>query len=302
MLGVHGENIVRMRIVPRLVCWAVWLAVPMVAPKFAPAQSALQTIAPDSRPLQLVSYSGNLPHSVLTSGTGVYGITFALYREQTGGVPLWLEHRNVFVDENGRYTVLLGATTSGLPAHLFSSDEQRWLSVQNQGEPEQPRLLLASVPYAVKALEAETLGGHTANEFVTTESLQTAVQQQVQQQHLWPPTARQPQYRPYGAAGVTKDLGSLDLFPASDFVDSTGDQIVLVQQLGGGVGLNATSVQNSAILGNLNSAPPLNVTAGVEGISSLAGASAPTDWRPPARLLCRELAPTENRTVRMEPA
>jgi hypothetical protein len=106
---------------------------------------------------------------------GVQGVTFALYRDQFDGAPLWLESQNVAVDEYGRFAVLLGSATSGgLPVELFSSGESRWLGVQpiqsrdSDGAvlPEQPRVLLVSVPYALKAADAETLGGLPASAFL----------------------------------------------------------------------------------------------------------------------------------------
>src|SRR5713226_581774 len=63
----------------------------------------------------------------------------------------------------------LRATKSeGLPLELFTSGEPRWLGVRVQlpGEVEQPRVLLVSVPYALKAADAETLGGKPASAFV----------------------------------------------------------------------------------------------------------------------------------------
>ena len=42
--------------------------------------------------------------------TGVTGVTFSLYAEQSGGVPLWLETQNVQPDKNGHYTVQLRST------------------------------------------------------------------------------------------------------------------------------------------------------------------------------------------------
>src|SRR6202050_5201877 len=64
---------------------------------------------------------------------------------------------------------MLGSTTSqGLPADLFASGEARWLGVQAQGQTEQPRTLLMSVPYALKALDAETVGGKPASSFMLT--------------------------------------------------------------------------------------------------------------------------------------
>ncbi len=78
-----------------------------------------------------------------------------------------METQNVTPDANGQYNVILGSTTAtGLPDDLFSQQEQRWLGVQVQGEAEQARVLLVSVPYAFKAHEAETLGGMPASAFV----------------------------------------------------------------------------------------------------------------------------------------
>jgi hypothetical protein len=83
----------------------------------------------------------------------------------------------------GQYRVLLGSTSAtGLPSDLFSPQEQRWLGVKVEGQPEQPRVLLVSVPYAMKAAEADTLAGHSVSEFVTTSTLQSAVKDQLLQQ------------------------------------------------------------------------------------------------------------------------
>src|SRR5580704_16188602 len=99
--------------------------------------------------------------------TGVVGVTFYLYKDQQGGSPLWIETQNVQPDKTGHYTVLLGSTTSqGLPASIFVSGEAHWLGVQVQGLEEQPRVLLVSAPYALKAGDAETVGGLPASAFV----------------------------------------------------------------------------------------------------------------------------------------
>jgi hypothetical protein len=88
--------------------------------------------------------------------TGTVGVTFALYRDQDSGAPLWLETQNVAMDDSGRYTVSLGATKAdGLPVELFASGEARWLGVQPEGQGEQPRVLLFSVPYALKAADSD---------------------------------------------------------------------------------------------------------------------------------------------------
>jgi hypothetical protein len=63
----------------------------------------------------------------------------------------------------------MGATQNeGMPLDLFSSGEPRWLGAQfnRPGEAEQPRVLLTSVPYALKASDAETLGGRPASAYL----------------------------------------------------------------------------------------------------------------------------------------
>jgi hypothetical protein len=114
----------------------------------------------------LIKFSGVLKNQAGVPRTGVVGITFTFYKDQQGGAPLWLETQNVQADANGRYTVMLGATKSdGLPMEFFASNEARWVGVQPQGQNEQPRALLVSAPYALKAADAETLGGKPVTAF-----------------------------------------------------------------------------------------------------------------------------------------
>src|SRR6266851_7437329 len=114
---------------------------------------------------RLVKFAGVFKEEQGKARTGVVGVTFAIYKDQEGGAALWVETQNVELDEQGRYTVLLGSTKSeGLPLELFITGEPRWLGVQLNlpGEVEQPRVLLVSVPYALKAADAERLGGKAA--------------------------------------------------------------------------------------------------------------------------------------------
>jgi hypothetical protein len=61
----------------------------------------------------------------------------------------------------------LGAANGqGLPADVFMTGEARWLAVQLSGQAEQARTVLLSVPYALKAGDAETLGGKPASAFM----------------------------------------------------------------------------------------------------------------------------------------
>jgi hypothetical protein len=116
---------------------------------------------------RLVRFSGIVNDESGKPMHGVAGITFALYRERDGGAPLWLETQNVELDGKGHYAVLLGASKAdGLPSDLFISGDARWLGVQPERQPEQPRVLLVSVPYALKAADAETVGGKPPSAFV----------------------------------------------------------------------------------------------------------------------------------------
>jgi hypothetical protein len=117
----------------------------------------------------LITFNGVLKSSNGQLLSGVMGIQFALYQDQEGGAPLWSETQNAQLDSQGRYAVLLGSTqTDGLPMDLFTTGQSRWLGVQAQlpGEVEQPRVLLVSVPYALKAADADTIGGKPASAFV----------------------------------------------------------------------------------------------------------------------------------------
>ena len=113
---------------------------------------------------RLVQFSGVLKDRMGQPLTGVQGITFALYKDQQDGAPLWLETQNVTADEQGRFAALLGATQpEGLPLDLFTSGQAHFLGVQaiqsrdSDGAvlDEQPRILLASVPYALATAAAQ---------------------------------------------------------------------------------------------------------------------------------------------------
>jgi len=113
----------------------------------------------------VVKYSGAMPNA--PAAASVVEVKFAMYAAQTGGDPLWSETQQVALDPQSRYSVLLGSTTAaGLPHDLFASGAARWLGVALAGAQESPRTLLTANAYAVKAADAETLGGHPAADFV----------------------------------------------------------------------------------------------------------------------------------------
>src|SRR5271166_6320335 len=199
------------------------------------AQQASTTAVPN-----LIRYSGTLKDAQgAVPSEKTLGVTFAIYKQQDGGAPVWQETQNVTPEASGQYSVVLGSTTAtGLPGDLFSQQEQRWLGVQVQGQTEQARVLLVAVPYAFEAVEAQRLAGHSATEFVTSDTLQSAVQQQLQQQ-------------PVVVNNFTAQPGTGTKAPSqgpTDFTGATADQIVGVTQTGTGAGVNS-SAPNNALFG-----------------------------------------------------
>jgi len=131
---------------------------------FAVAALAQQPAVP-----RVTYFNGIVTDAAGKPQTGTIGVIFSLYEEQQGGAALWSETQNVALDEQGRYSVLLGsAQPAGLPPDLFASGKARWLGVAPQGAgfAEQARVLLAGVPYALKAADADTLGGLPASAFL----------------------------------------------------------------------------------------------------------------------------------------
>jgi hypothetical protein len=159
------------------------------------------TVAPTPAPSssvtvpRLIKFSGILKDRKGEAKSGAAGVTFAIYAEQEGGAALWMETQNVTLDEGGHYTALLGANSSeGVPVELFAGDwerkadpsprsqdasrvrddrapfeaqgKERWLGIEGADIQRTARVLLVSVPYALKAADAETLGGMPASAFV----------------------------------------------------------------------------------------------------------------------------------------
>ena len=132
-----------------------------------PFTSAQTPTATSSALPRLVRFGGTVKDLNGNPLAGVVGVTFALYSEQTDGPALWIETQNVTADKNGRYLALLGSTApEGLPTEMFTSGQARWVGVQISGQAEQPRVLLVSAPYALKAGDAETIGGLPPSAFV----------------------------------------------------------------------------------------------------------------------------------------
>jgi len=233
------------------VCAGSWIAAAQSAA--APAPATTSSAVPG-----VINYSGILKDTDGKSPTGATGVTFLLYKDEQGGAPLWLETQNVTPDKTGRYTVQLGATNAnGLPSDLFRTGEARWLAVQIAGQTEQSRVLLVAVPYAMKAADAETIGGLPPSAFVlaappssgnvTSATSNAAI------------TASAP---PPASSNVTTTGGTVNTLPL--FTTATNIQNSIVSQTGSGatgkIGINTTAP---------NATLYVNGTTSVNGIFTL---------------------------------
>lgn len=120
----------------------------------------------------LVNYQGMIKTSAGVPVAGTVALQFTLYNAPSGGTMVWGELQDSVQLKNGIYNVLLGSGTllPGSPplrADLFSNTNL-WLQVTVNGEPLAPRDQLTSVPYALKAANADNatlLNGQAASSF-----------------------------------------------------------------------------------------------------------------------------------------
>ena len=119
---------------------------------------------------RIVRFSGTLTDPDGKTMSGNLSIVFSVYSSADDRQPVWTETQTIEVDKAGKFTVLLGATTeTGLPADLFSSNQAHWLGFRAIGHAESPRVMLVSVPYALKAQDAQTLQGLPASAFLRSD-------------------------------------------------------------------------------------------------------------------------------------
>jgi hypothetical protein len=152
------------------------LLIVLLCSLMSPAQQKVTTAANATVP-PLIPFSNVATDEGGSSLSGVLQITFSLYNAQQGGTPLWTEtQNNIQLDSTGHYSVQLGITKpNGVPTTLFTTGEARWLGVRIAEQVEQPRVLLLSVPYALKAGDAATIGGLPPSAFVLAAPLTGAV-------------------------------------------------------------------------------------------------------------------------------
>ena len=212
-----------------------------------PAAAGTAAVVP-----QQVRYAGKL---AARAGETVEA-EFRIYAAEQGGEPLWTEAQPVPVSLDGSYAVLLGSSSqAGLPQAVFAGGAARWLGVSVDRSPEQERVLLSSVPYAMKSADAESLAGHAASEFVTqaqlaavaAQSAQTAAaveagktaQPQIQLQ-------AQPQFQPLtnGALTGSGTSGNIPLWNGQ-YTEGNSDMV----QVGSEIGINVTTPASTLDVG-----------------------------------------------------
>ena len=231
----------------------------------ATALHAQQTPSSTGTVPRLVRVSSSFSPANGLPAAPVETVTLAIYAEETGGTPLWQETQYVVVDADGRYTVLLGATlTEGLPLELFASGEARWLArrFERPGEGEQARVLLASVPYALKASDADTLGGQPASAYLRAEPASTSATPEAAGRA--PTSKNSTQAVSSNTMGTTGYLGM--------FVDSANlGNSALFQNGGGSIGLGTTAPADVFHVAFTNGSGTQTGYA-VQNLSSAAGA------------------------------
>jgi len=214
---------------------------------------------------QLVRYAGKLPSRL---GDTVEA-EFRIYAAAEGGDPIWTETQQVTVAEDGSYSVLLGGVSlSGLPQTVFAGGAARWLGVSVDRSPELERVLLSSVPYAMKSADAESLAGHAASDFVTQEQL-AQLAQLTQAGAQAGQTGNAAASTPALTPGAVTGSGVSGTVPLWTGALTQGDSDIY--QVGSAIGINETAptatldVNGSENLRGLLSFPPLATATSTTG-------------------------------------
>lgn len=110
---------------------------------------------------QQINYQGYLTDDLGSPQDNSYGMVFAIYDVSSGGAALWSESQTVTV-VSGIYNVKIGQDPGGNPFPTDLFDGQRWLGVTVGADTEMtPRQFLTSVPYAMRAGEADSVADGT---------------------------------------------------------------------------------------------------------------------------------------------
>jgi len=215
---------------------------------------------------QQVRYAGKLANR---PGDTVEAV-FRIYAAAEGGDPLWTESQQITAAEDGSYSALLGAASpNGLPQAVFAGGAARWVGVSVDRYPEQERVPLSSVPYAMKSADAESLAGHAASDFVTQSQLaqltQVAAQTSSQLSQTSSPTPVTTEANP----GTVTGSGTAGTVPLWTGALTQGNSEIY--QVGSDIGINETAptatldVNGTENVRGALSLPPLATATGSTG-------------------------------------
>ena len=262
------------------------LAIAFVIPMSQLATARAQETAPISGAAssdqpgvpRLINFSGTLKDSLGKAVSGNVALTLSLYEDQDGGAPLWTETQTVQADSQGRYTALLGATQpEGLPQDLFTSTRARWLGVAPvlPAVGELPRVLLVGMPYALKASDADTLGGKPASAYVTTDILNAqAAASTASAQGTTPSTASQ---EPGAQPPTISGGGTTDYIPLWISSSKLGNSTLF--ETGGKVGIgNTTPASTLDVTGGATVRGDLQLPSTGTATATAGFTSQPSDW------------------------
>ena len=122
-------------------------------------------------------YQGFLSDASGAPVNGAASITVSVYAEASSVTPLWTDTFVSVPVTNGAFSIDLGERGGENFKAIINSGEARYLGVTVDDGPElTPRSRIASLPYATVAANALQFAGRSADDFVTTEALQTAVE------------------------------------------------------------------------------------------------------------------------------
>ena len=254
---------------PAMMFSVIWIPLTMGLSAPGCAQGSSQEAARSVEAVQTVTAAPVIPQQVRYAGKlatragDTVEAVFRIYAVEEGGQPLWTETQRVTVAEDGSYTILLGAASSaGLPQTVFAGGAARWLGVSVERGAETERVMLASVPYAMKSADAEALAGHKAADFVTQEQLAALAAQTVPASQTIMPLA----------SGTVTGSGTTGTVPLWTGTNTQGNSEIV--QVGSDVGINeATPVATLDVGGSANvrgelTLPPVAVATTASGHQS----------------------------------
>ena len=216
---------------------------------------------------KLIKFTGTLLDQRGYPITVPVDATFALYPQQGAeeSSAVWHEQQGVSPNEKGVYSVYLGAIQS-LPAQVFTSVTAQYLGVKVEGELEQARTVLVSVPYALESGDAQTLGGLPASAYALAGSKVGNGSQQI----AAAPNAVQPAAS--GVSTVTTTGGVSNVIPEFSGTSTIVDSPIFVAS-NGYVGVNQASPTATLDVGGSEN------VRGILALPALATATASTGQR-----------------------